>query len=46
MARYANAITDIGDLPYELVKSALLKIDSPERLVSKHPTPSPEPNTN
>lgn len=33
MARYANGITDIGDLPYELVRTALLKIDRPERLV-------------
>ena len=33
MARYANGITDIGDLPYKLVRTALLKIDRPERLV-------------
>lgn len=36
--RYSAGITDIGDIPYELIKPALLKIESPEKLVSSTPT--------
>ncbi|KIV77412.1 hypothetical protein PV11_09209 [Exophiala sideris] len=31
-ARYSARITDIGDLDYELVRTVLLKIESPEKL--------------
>jgi elongin-A len=37
MARYSNAINDIGDMPYALVRPALLKVDHPDRLVSFPP---------
>jgi elongin-A len=44
-ARYANIITDFGELPYELMRSALLKIEKPEHLVRKPPsTFDPERN--
>jgi hypothetical protein len=36
-ARYANIITDFGDLSYELMRPALLKIEKPEHLVKKPP---------
>ena len=32
-AKYGRNITDIGGAPYELVREALLKIESPEQLV-------------
>jgi len=32
--RYSARITDIGDLDYELIRTVLLKIASPEKLVS------------
>jgi elongin-A len=38
-ARYANVITDFGDLPYELMRHALLKIEKPEHLVREPRSP-------
>lgn len=32
--RYSARITDIGDLDYDLIRPVLLKIESPEKLVS------------
>ena len=32
--RYSARITDIGDLRYDLIRPILLKIESPEKLVS------------
>jgi hypothetical protein len=32
--RYSARITDIGDLRYELIRPMLLKVESPEKLVS------------
>lgn len=37
--RYSARITDIGDLRYELIRPMLLKVESPEKLVSLTPLP-------
>jgi hypothetical protein len=33
-ARNVHKITDIGNMPYQLVRPILLKVESPEKLVS------------
>ena len=42
-ARNAHKINDVGNMPYSLVRPILMKIESPEKLVSprQHPTPAP-----
>lgn len=31
-------ITDVGDVPYELIRPILIRVESPEQLVSCHKT--------
>lgn len=38
--RFHVGIDSVGDLPWELVRPIILKVESPERLVSLHLTAS------